>query len=152
VDILILLNALEDEIENAKGIMFSSKVCVDREKCLELIRDIRLNLPDEIKKAQWIKNERQRILIDAQREAETIIKDAESKIKFLVDENEISRRAYEQSQAILANAQQSAKEIRFGSTEYADRVLRTLEKNIEKILESVRNNRHELRSKRPNID
>ncbi|MGI6113982.1 MAG: ATPase [Mahellales bacterium] len=152
MDILVLLDALEDEIEGAKGMIFTSKACIDREKCLDLIRDIRLNLPDEVKKAQWIKNERQRILIDAQREAETIIKDAESKIKFMVDESEISKRAYEQSQIIISNAQQSAKEIRFGSTEYADKVLKTLEKNIEKILESVRNNRQELKGGKPKAD
>ena len=60
MQIMYLLEQLEDAIESATGVPFSSRVLVDGEEILSLIQDIRVNLPDEIKQAQWIKEERKR--------------------------------------------------------------------------------------------
>jgi len=65
---------------------------VDKEEILEIIKEIRLKLPDDIKQAKWIKEERQRILLEAQKEANNIIKDAENKIASLIDEHEITKK------------------------------------------------------------
>jgi len=145
MNILSLLDYLEDELEKATAVPFMGKNLVDCSKCLDIIKDIRLNLPDAIKQAELIKNERQRILADAQKEAETIIQEAEKRIQALVDENEISRRAYAQAQDIVSNAKESAKEIRLGAKEYAEEVLEKVEKYLEKTLSVVKENHQELR-------
>ena len=54
---------------------------IDKEELLDLIKEIRLKLPDELKQAKWVKEERQKILVDAQKEASQIIKEAENRIE-----------------------------------------------------------------------
>lgn len=146
MNILSLLDVLEDELENGRVVPFTHRALISKEKCLDIIRDIRLNLPEEIKQAEWIKKERQRILLEAQKEAETIVKEAELQIKVLVDQHEITQRAYQHSREIIENAQNNAKEIRVGAKEYADGLLEEIERYIEEQLDLVKGNRHELNS------
>jgi len=148
MNIISLLDILEDELEKGINLPFAAKALVDREKCLDIIKDIRLSLPDEIKQAEWVKKERQRILVEAQKEAEAITKEAEQRIKALVDENEITKNAYQQSREIVETAQNNAKEIRLGAKEYADSILEDLEGYLVNQLEILRSNRQELNVKK----
>lgn len=148
MNILALLDILEDELEKGMNLPFTTKALTDKEKCLEVIKDIRLNLPDEIKQAEWIKKERQRILIEAQKEADVITKDAEQKIRSLVDENEITQKAYKQSREIIENAQNNAKEIRLGANEYADSMLEEVVDYLSNHLNTLQENRSELINKK----
>ena len=146
MELLDLLEQLEDLVENAMNIPLSGGKCViDREAILELIQDIRLKLPDDIKAAKRIAEEKQRILAEAQQEAENIIRNAESRIAALVDENEITKKAYEQAEIIIANAKKNAREIRLGTREYADGVLNKVEEILEDTLSVIRQNRQELK-------
>jgi len=147
MEILSLLDALEDAIENAVSVPFSGKCMVDRNEILELIQDIRLKLPDEIKQAKWISKERARILAEAQQEADDIVKNAESRIAAMVNEHEISQKAYEQAETILSNAKKSAREIRLGTREYADNILGRVEEMLKEMLEVIQENRNELKQK-----
>jgi vacuolar-type H+-ATPase subunit H len=146
LNILSLLDILEDELEKGVNLPFATRALIDREKCLDIIKDIRLSLPEEIKQAEWIRKERQRIILDAQKEAETITKEAEQRIKSLVDENEITQSAYRQSREILESAQESAKEIRLGAKEYADAILEDVEGYLAEKLDILRANRQELKT------
>lgn len=148
MNIISLLDLLEDELERGVNVPFASKAIIDREKCLEMIKDIRLSLPEEIKQAEWIKREQQRILVEAQKEADAITAEAEQRIRALVDENEITQNAYQQSREILEAAQDSAKEIRLGAKEYADAILEDVENYLTNQLETLHNNRQELSSKK----
>lgn len=145
MEILAILETLEDLIEKAPSVPFSGKCLVDREEVLEIIKEIRLKLPDDIKQAKWVKDERQRILLEAQKEANNIIKEAESKIASLVDEHEITRKAYEQANEIISNAQKNARDIRLGTREYADGILNKVEDILRDTLEVLRMNREELK-------
>lgn len=145
MEILSLLEALEDAIENAVSVPFSGKCMVDRSEILDLIQDIRLKLPDDIKQAKWISKERSRILAEAQQEADNIIKNAESRIAAMVDEHEISRKAYEQAEVIINNAKKNAREIRLGTREYADNILSKVEEILQDTLEVIKANRNELK-------
>lgn len=73
MDILNLLERIEDIIEDASKFPLSSKVMIDKEEVLEVINEIRLKMPDEINRASWVSKERQRILNEAQNEAEELI-------------------------------------------------------------------------------
>ncbi|AGC67790.1 H+-ATPase subunit H [Thermoclostridium stercorarium subsp. stercorarium DSM 8532] len=147
MEILTLLDALEDAIENAVSVPFSGKCMVDRNEILEIIQDIRLKLPDDLKQAKWISKERSRILAEAQQEADNIIKNAESRISALVNEHEISRKAQEQAETIINNAKKNAREIRLGTREYADSILGKVEEMLTEMLEIVKENRNELKQK-----
>ena len=130
MNIFNLLDALEDELESGVNVPFAGKALVDREKCLDIIRDIRLNLPEEIRQGELLKQERQRILIEAQKEAEAIIRDAEQRIEGIIDNNEVTQRAYQQAREIMENCKRSAREIRLGANEYADNLLKQIEKYL----------------------
>ena len=80
MEIFTLLETLEDLLERGRNVPFSAKIIVDKEEMLDLIKEIRLKLPDELKQAKWVKEERQRILAESQKEADGIVKEAENRI------------------------------------------------------------------------
>ena len=65
MEILSILEALEDLIEKAMTVPFTGKCMVDRDEILDIIQDIRLKLPDDLKQAKWVLEERARILAEA---------------------------------------------------------------------------------------
>lgn len=147
MEILSLLETLEDIIENAVSVPFSGKCMVDRGEILELIQEIRLKLPDNIKQAKWVSKERSRILAEAQQEADNIVKNAESRIASLVNDHEIIKKAQEQAETIIGNAKKNAREIRLGTREYADNLLGRVEEMLEEMLKEIKEDRNELKQK-----
>lgn len=145
MEILSILEALEDVVEKSISMPFLGRSLLDKEELLELIKEMRLKLPDDIKQAKWVKEERQRILIEAQKEAAKIISEAEDKIAALVNEHEITKKAYEQADEIIAQAQKNAREIKLGARDYADNVLDKIEKTLKDTYEVVQTNRKELK-------
>ncbi len=146
MELLELLEQIEEIVESGMNIPLSGGKCVlDRETILELVQEIRLKLPDDIKMAKRITEEKQRVLAEAQQEAENILKNAESRIAALVDENEITKKAYEQAEVIISNAKKNAREIRLGTREYADGILNKVEEILEDTLDVIKVNRQELK-------
>ena len=115
MEIFTLLETLEDIMERSKAIPFTEKGIVDKEEVLEIIKEIRLKLPDELKQAKWVKEERGRILDEAQKEADGIAKEAENRIIAMIDEHEITRKAYEQKAEIIETANEMSREISKGT-------------------------------------
>ena len=144
MEIFTLLESLEDILERSKGVPFSSKCMVDKEAVLEIIKEIRLKLPDELKQAKWVKEERQRILDESKKEADDIVKEAENRIISMIDEHEITRKAYEKKAEIIETANEMSREISKGTKDYADNILAGLEKSLLDALKIVQNNRKEL--------
>ncbi len=144
MEIFTLLENLEELLDSGSKVPFSSKVMVDVDELREILEDIRLKLPDELKQAKWVKEERQRIISDAEQEAENMIKDAESKIVTLVDEHVITKQALAQKEEIIENANKVSKEISLGTRDYADAMLEKVEDVLRETLEVIRNNRKEL--------
>lgn len=145
MDVLKLLEEIEDIIEAASGVPFSQKVMVDKGEILEMVNEIRIQLPDEIKQATWIKDERQRILAEAQEDADNMLKDANSKLQEIIGEHEIIQLAEEKGQEIVTKAQNNAKEIRIGAMEYADGILEDTQENLKNMITLLNENRKELR-------
>lgn len=140
MEIFTLLENLEEILENAKKIPFTSKGVVDSEEILEIIKEIRLKLPDELKQAKWIKEERQRILVEAQKEADGIVKEAENRIIAMIDEHEITRKAYDQKAEIIETANEMSREISKGTKEYADNLLGETETLLTDTLTNLTSN------------
>ena len=95
MEIFTLLETLEDILERSRRLPFTEKVITDKTEILDIIREIRLKLPDELKQAKWIKEERERIIAEAQKDADDIVKEAENSINSMIDEHEITKKAYE---------------------------------------------------------
>ncbi len=145
MELFTLLETLEEMLENSKTVPFSGKSIVEKDEILDIIKEIRLKLPDELKQAKWVKEERQRILVEAQKEADDIVKEAENRIISMIDEHEITRKAYEQKAQIIETANEMSREISKGTKDYADNLLEKIEVVLEDALKTVQNNRKELK-------
>jgi len=95
-----------------------------------------------MKQAKWVKEERHRIISDAQKEAAAMIKATEEKIAAMVNEHDITQQAYAKANQIVDSAQQNSREIRLGANQYADDVLRALEEELIKTADAIRANRN----------
>ena len=71
--VLELLEEIEEIVDTAAGFPLTGKIMVDSQELLEIVREIRAELPDEIQQAQWIKNERERIIAEARTQYEAVI-------------------------------------------------------------------------------
>ncbi|MDP2891619.1 MAG: ATPase [Bacillota bacterium] len=147
MNVIDLLQMLEEEIENSSTIPLTRKKIVDKEAALDIISRIRINMPDDIKQAQMLNLERQRIIRDAHEEAEAIVREAKRRAEQLLEEHEITQHAYEKAQEIMGDAQKNAKEIKTGAKAYADDVLRELERYLNDNLKMLAKNRAEMGKK-----
>lgn len=145
MEIFTLLENLEDLLESSSKVPFSSKIMVDSEELREILAEIKLKLPDDLKQAKWVKTERQRIIEDAQKEADDLVKDAEARIVSMIDDHEITRQAISQKEEIIESANKVSREISMGTREYADALLERLEEILKETMDVIHNNRKELK-------
>lgn len=145
MEIFTLLENMEDILENSKEIPLTHKALLNKEELLDIIKDIRLKLPEELKTAKVIKEEHDKIIAKAQEEADGIIKEAENRIISMIDEHEITKKAYEQKDRIIENANDMAREISNGTKAYADSILEGIQVALEDALKVIENNRKEMK-------
>ena len=129
---------MEEIIDESRSVPFSSgKISVNKDDILEIITDIRNKLPNEIKQSKWILEERNKILADSEREAEDIIKKAEEHMNQLIDEHEVTKKAYENADEIVAKSRQDSKTMRIGAVEYTDGILMDTQDRLKELQHSV---------------
>ncbi len=145
MEIFTLLETIEEMLEDSKKLPFTNKAIVDKEQVLDIIKEIRLKLPEELKQAKVIKEEHDRIIAKANEEAEEIVKEAENRIISMIDEHEITKKAYEQKNKIIENANDMAREISNGTKAYADSILESVQVTLEDALKVIENNRKEVK-------
>lgn len=142
MDIEQIMNELESKIDGCRTIPFWGRGIIDKAELLDLIQEMRNKFPEEMRQAKWVKEERQRIISDAQKEASSMIKATEEKIATMVNEHDITQQAYSKANQIVDSAQQNSREIRLSANQYADDVLRALEDELIKTAEAIRANRN----------
>lgn len=137
-----LIDEIEDFIDNCKYQPLSNtKIIVNKEEIDELLRELRMKTPDEIKRYQKIISNKEAILNDARQKAETLINEATIHTNELINEHEIMQQAYaqanevvsmakHQAQMILDNATIEANNVRQAAMQYTDDMLANLENII----------------------
>lgn len=146
-----IIEEIEEYIEGCKVQRLSngSKIIVDKETIAELLTELRLKTPEEIKRYQKIISNKEAIMADAKSKADAIIAQAQIQTNELVSEHEIMQQAYaqanevvmiatKQAQEILDNATNTANEIRSGAISYTDNMLKNLEEIISGSIETSR--------------
>ena len=143
-----IIEEIEEYIDSCKFQPLSTtKIIVNKEQIDELLRELRMKTPDEIKRYQKIIANKDAILEDAKTKAETMIEEAQIHTNELVSEHEIMQQAYsqaneivmaatEQAQQILDNATNDANDIRIGAMQYAHDLLANAENIIGHTLDS----------------
>ena len=147
MEIFALLETLEDILEKSKTVPLTSKSIVNKNELLDIIKEVRLKLPDELKQAKWIKEERERIIAEAQKDADDIVKEAENRIISMIDEHEITKKAYEKKTEIIATANDIYREFSNNANSYADGVLKDVEDTMLKLCETINNVEESLQGK-----
>lgn len=145
-----MIAAIEEYIDNCKPLPLSNnKIIVEKDAIEELLRELRLRTPDEIKKYQKIISNKEAILADAKDQADSMLNAAKVHTQELVNEHEIMQRAYSeaeeirdqaysQAQAVLDQATEEANQMRYSAVQYTDDMLANLQRIIEHSIESNR--------------
>ena len=140
-----LLEDLETLVETSNRIPMTTKRMVEEDEMMRIIDSIQESLPLELEESRRIVAEKDAVLADAKKQAEDLIAQAKEYISKLTAESEIVKAAQEQANEIIANANKSSEELRNSSVQYGADVLKYVESNLEKTLESIRQNRESLR-------
>ena len=144
-----IIEEIEEYIDSCKFQPLSStKIVVNKEELEELLRELRMKTPDEIKRYQKIISNKDAILEDAQQKADAIIADAQAKADRIVSESEVMQRALEQSHQLIEDTNAQAQDlidkatndsnnIRLSAISYTDEMLENLEKIMTRTIDSA---------------
>jgi len=127
----------------------STQVMVNEDEMMELVDQIRFNLPDEIKQANWTVAEQQRIITEAHAEAARIMSRANERAEETASEHEILRRAERHAAQVIKDAQAKSDQIITEAEGYALEQLRQLEAHLGRTLATVRRGVEALQSSQP---
>ena len=137
MDILYLLDQLEEVLGAGSRVPLTSRTLVDEPEVLDIIDQIRLSLPDELKDAKRLTSERDQVLADARTEADQILRDADAQAAARVNEHHLVRSAEMRAADIEDRALQQAASIRHEADAYAHRVLQKLRDQIGQLAGTV---------------
>ena len=137
MEIMEIIDMMEETVDKAPVVPLSGKILIDKEDILDYIQEMRLVFPDELKEAKWVKNERQRILSEAETKSEEMLKNAEDKMVQMVDENEITRQAYEQASVIENETRNNIAQMKSDFNQYVNDMLGELENHLDVLVKKV---------------
>jgi len=149
MDILHLVDRLEELFNESRPIWFTHSVIVDEDRMLDLIDQMRVSIPEEIKKAQQILVQRDRILAQAQEEANRTLALAREKSEGLVERDSIVQAAQGRADQIIAQARTDGDATRHEADDYVLDALNKLEMELDRILNQVRNGITTLQEEKP---
>ena len=146
-DVQYLIDMFYEMIDGAKGVLMAPDKCIIvREDALDLLDELRGQLPLELKKAQDLIRARDEFVENAKKEAEKIRRQADLDAKTIVEESEITRAAREKAHEILRRADERSKNMVNVTNEYTDDALRRTEEAIQAALGEIRESRAQFRA------
>ncbi len=148
MDILHLIDRLEAILNEGTHPPLTKKVMLDEQRAWELIDQMRIAIPDEVKKAKRINQERDRIIAQANEEAARIVELAQEQASQLAAEHEVTKTAQTRAATIVERAQREADALKLDADDYTVQVLGKLEEDLAKALGIVRNGLAKLHQER----
>ncbi len=139
MDILHLVDRLEELFNESRPIWLTHSVIVDEDRMLDLIDQMRVAIPEEIKKAQQIITQRDRIIAQAKEEANRTIALAREKAEKRLEDNEIIQSAKMRADQIIDQAHKEAAVSQQEADQYIINTLQELEMQMDRVLNQVRN-------------
>ncbi|MHC6179575.1 ATPase [Clostridium sp. JNZ X4-2] len=130
MDVIKLLEYLQEIMDTSAKVPMTGKVMVNKKEIQEILDKIVNCLPGELKKAQWIVEEKDRILTETVQEADNIKKENLNLLRRQIENHDITKEANIRAQEIISSAQKNAKAIRLGARDYADEMLSQLDSEI----------------------
>ena len=138
MDIQFLVERLEGLVVNARKVPMTSQVILEQATVLDLIDQLRLAIPEEVRQARRINQESDRVLARAREEAEQIIGAAQEQAALLLQDQSILREAESKAHELVERAESKAEETMRGADQYASDVLVRLESDLVKTLSIIK--------------
>jgi F0F1-type ATP synthase membrane subunit b/b' len=139
MDILQLIDRLEELFNESKNVPFTKNVMVDEDRMLDIIDQMRIAIPEEVKKAQQLLGQRDRVLAQAQEEANRTIEIARQKADQLTSKEMVVQEAQRRAEQIVTQARSDAEGIRVDADDYVIDSLTQLQAELERIGNQVNN-------------
>ena len=139
MDIMHLIDRLEELFNESRPIPFTHNVIVDEDRMLDIIDQMRVAIPDEVKKAQQIIAQRDRVLAQAQEAANRTIQIAKEKSETLIENDPIVQAAKLQADEIIHQSKIEAENIHREADNYVLTALNSLEQELLRLLMQVQN-------------
>lgn len=152
MDILHLVDRLEELLNQSRPLPLTHNVIVDEDRMLDLIDQMRVAIPEEVKKAQQLLAQRDRLLAQTQEEANRTLAIAREKSEQLVERDAIVQAAHGRAEQIIAQSHIEGERLRHESDEYVVESLVRLEMELDRTLAQVRNGIRTLRNPSPPIE
>lgn len=148
MDIMHLIDRLEEVLNESRQLPFTHNIIVDEERVFEIIDQMRALIPEEAKKAQQLLAQKDRILAQAQEEANRTLAIAKEKRDQMIEREAIVQAAHARAEQILAEAKIEQENTRREADAYVLETLRRLEMELERSLTQIRNGISYLQSER----
>ena len=146
-DVNRLIDMLYERIEDAKApALKPSMSIVDRDEMLDLLDELRGQLPVELKRAQELLAAREKFVDEAKRDVERMMRQAELEAKTKVSDSEVLYAAKEQARQIVARAEDRSRQLCQVANEYAEDALARTEEAVQAALDEVKQSRMRFRS------
>ena len=139
MDILHLVDRLEELFNNSKPIPLSRNVVVDENSFMDIIDQMRISIPDEIKKAQQVIAQKDRILAQAQEEANRTVALAREKSEKMVEKSEVYQAAQVKVEQLSEQVRKDSVQTQQEADRYVVDTLTGLERELKKVLQQVQN-------------
>lgn len=139
MDILHLVDRLEELFNESRTIPFTRSVVVDEDRMLDIIDQMRVSIPDEIKKAQQLLAQRDRVLAQAQEEANRTLALAREKSGEIIERDTIVQAAKARAEQIITQVQVECDATKREADEYVLQTLTNLEMELDRSLGQIRN-------------
>jgi cell division septum initiation protein DivIVA len=139
MDILHLIDRLEELFNESRPIWFTHSVVMDEDRLLDLIDQMRVAIPEEIKKSQQLLSQKDRMLAQAQEEANRTIALAREKADKMAEKDPITQAAQVRADQIIAQTRQECEQIKRDADEYVLRTLQEMQAEMDKITNQVKN-------------
>lgn len=139
MDILHLVDRLEELFNKSRPLPFTHNVIVDEDRMLDIIDQMRISIPEEVKKAQQVFAQKDRLLAQAQEEAGRKLSIAQEKADQLVEKDLVVADAQKRANTIIEQAHIEADNIRAGADQYAMDKLIELERSVQVLFNQIRN-------------
>ncbi len=149
MDILQMIDRLEELLNESRPLPFTHNVIVDEDRMLDLIDQMRVSIPEEVKKAQQLLAQRDRLIAQAQEEANRTVNIARDRSSELVERDQVVQAAYAQAEQIKNQAHSDSDAIRKDADDYVLETLRKLEMDMERTITQIRNGIRTLEEDKP---
>lgn len=139
MDILHLIDRLEELFNESRALPFTHNVIVDEDRMLDIIDQMRIAIPEEVKKAQQLLNQSERIIAQAEEKANRLTSIAQEKADEMIAKDIVTQEAVRRAELILTQARADAEATRADADDYVIDTLSRVEDELGRLLNQVHN-------------